>query len=103
MGKAFLQRICLWTAHPRPPGIQGEYPMTEKIENKSKTKAEAFQIGLTVLILLGSLTVGEYFLGSIAPVWAAPLWGIALIKAFFIVREYMHLSRLFAEGEEVHE
>jgi hypothetical protein len=49
------------------------------------------------------LTVGEYFLGSIAPVWAAPLWGIALIKAFFIVREYMHLSRLFAEGEEVHE
>lgn len=77
--------------------------MTEKIENKNETKAEAFQIGVTVMILLGSLTIGEYFLGSIAPVWAAPLWAIALIKTFFIVREYMHISRLFTEGEEVHE
>lgn len=66
-------------------------------------KKQAYRVGVGVLIILASLTIGEYFLGSIAPVWAAPLWLIALIKAFFIVRDYMHLPRLFAEGEETHE
>lgn len=76
--------------------------MAETKENNSRSKAEAFQIGVTVLIILASLTVGEYFLGSIASVWAAPLWLIALVKAFFIIRDYMHLPRLFSGDEEAH-
>lgn len=71
--------------------------------NHNEKKAEAFRIGLAVLVLLAALTVGEYFIGSIAIGWTAPLIVIGLIKAFFIVRDYMHISRVFAGGEEVAE
>jgi hypothetical protein len=71
--------------------------------NYNENKAEAFRIGFTVLVLLAALTVGEYFIGSIAIGWTAPLIVIGLIKAFFIVRDYMHISRVFAGGEEVAE
>lgn len=70
--------------------------------NGNETKKEAYRIGIAVFIILAALTIGEFFIGSIAPVWAAPLWLIAVTKAFFIVRDYMHLPRLF-EGEEAHE
>ncbi len=53
-----------------------------------------------VLILLGALTIGEYFIGSIAIGWIAPLFLIAIIKAGLIVRDYMHISRLFVGDEE---
>lgn len=78
--------------------------MVENNKNEENgKKREAYRVGVAVLIILAALTIGEYLLGSIAPVWAAPLWLIALIKAFFIVRDYMHLPRLFAEGEEANE
>jgi hypothetical protein len=66
-------------------------------------KQEAFRIGTAVIILLAVLTIGEYWLGSIASVWWAPLLGIALLKAFFVVRDYMHLPRLFASEEDTQE
>jgi hypothetical protein len=71
--------------------------MDNKMDEK---KAAAYRVGLSVLILLLVLTIGEFFLGKIAVGWTWPLWGIAVIKAFFIVRDYMHLPRLFEEGEE---
>ena len=71
--------------------------MENKIDEK---KAAAYRVGLAVLILLMVLTIGEFFLGKIAVGWTWPLWGIAIIKAFFIVRDYMHLPRLFDEGQE---
>ena len=52
------------------------------------------------MILLIVLTIGEFFIGKIAVGWTWPLWGIAFIKAFFIIRDYMHLPRLFGEGGE---
>lgn len=71
------------------------------MENKmDEKKATAYRIGAAVMILLIVLTIGEFFLGKIAVGWSWPLWGIALIKAFFIIRDYMHLPRLFGEGEE---
>jgi len=70
-----------------------------KMEEKKK---EAFRVGLGVLILLAVFTLGEYWIGAVAPVWAVPLILIAILKAFLVVRDYMHLPRLFA-GEEVHE
>jgi hypothetical protein len=65
-------------------------------------KKQAYSMGVTILILLAVMTIGEYFVGLIASVWWAPLLGIALLKAFFIVRDYMHLGRLFASDEESH-
>jgi hypothetical protein len=66
-------------------------------------KKEAFRLGAGVMFLLAVFTFGEYWLGSVASVWYVPLLAIAVIKAFLVVRDYMHLPRLFAgeeEGEE---
>jgi hypothetical protein len=65
-------------------------------------KKQAFSMGITVLLLLAVMTMGEFFVGSIASLWWAPLLGIAVLKAFFIVRDYMHLGRVFASDEESH-
>jgi len=70
-----------------------------KMEERKK---EAFRVGLGVIILLAVLTLGEFWLGTVASVWWAPLILIAIMKAFLVVRDYMHLPRLFA-GEEAHE
>jgi hypothetical protein len=58
-------------------------------------KNEFFRAGLVVFFLLAVLTIGEFMLGAIAVGWAAPLIGIAIIKAALIIRDYMHLPRLF--------
>ena len=62
----------------------------------------AYSKGFTILTLLAVLTLGEFFIGSIASVWWAPLLGIAMLKAFLIMRDYMHIGRVFAV-EEVQE
>ena len=54
------------------------------------------------MILLALMTIGEYFVGAVASAWWAPLLGIALLKAFLIVRDYMHVGRVFASDEENH-
>jgi Prokaryotic Cytochrome C oxidase subunit IV len=63
-------------------------------------KTAAYRVGVSVLILLIVLTAGEFLLGNFAYEWAAPLIGVAFLKAFLIVRDYMHLGRLFAGDEE---
>lgn len=63
-------------------------------------KKEALKIGAGVFFLLAVLTLGEFWVGSVASAWWAPLLGIALIKAFFVIRDYMHLPRLFSGEEE---
>ena len=65
-------------------------------------KKEAYRIGIVVLVLLGVFTIGEYWLGSIAIGWWAPLVAIAVLKAALVIRDYMHIGRLFAGEEEVH-
>jgi hypothetical protein len=67
-------------------------PMEEK-------KLDAFRVGVGVLILLGVLTLGEFWLGAVASYWWAPLIGVAILKAFFVMRDYMHVGRLFAADE----
>jgi hypothetical protein len=68
-------------------------------EQKKKEKLSA---GVAVLILLAALTLGEFWIGAVAHVWWAPLLGIAALKAFFVVRDYMHIGRVFAGDEESH-
>ena len=71
-----------------------------ELEEKKKM---AYRVGDTVLILLTALTIGEYFIGKYAPYWWTVLLIIAAIKAFFVVRDFMHISRVFAgEEEEIH-
>jgi hypothetical protein len=65
-------------------------------------KQLAYRIGVAVLILLAVVTIGEYLIGTIAIGWTAPLFGIGLLKAFLIIRDYMHVSRLFSGEEESH-
>ena len=72
----------------------------EKSVELEESKKRAFNVGLIVLIMLAVLTVGEYMIGSVASTWFAPLMFIGLIKAFFILRDYMHISRVFAGEEE---
>ena len=66
-------------------------------------KNKAYRVGIIVLIILAVMTAVEYLIGTLAPLWWALLVGIALIKAFFVARDYMHIGRIFAnEDEEVH-
>jgi hypothetical protein len=62
-------------------------------------KNEAFRIGVSVMILLAVLTIGEYWIGGVATSWWAILLAIAVIKAFYVIRDYMHLPRLFGDEE----
>lgn len=64
-------------------------------------KKQAFRIGTTVLILLMFLTIGEFLIGSFVVGWSGVLIAIALIKTFFVVRDYMHIGRLFSAEEEL--
>jgi len=64
-------------------------------------KIQAYRIGIVVFGLLAVLTVGEYLIGSIASVWWAPLLGIAILKAYLIMRDYMHVGRVFSVEEEI--
>jgi hypothetical protein len=70
-------------------------------QNQSKMN-EVYRVGVSVIIILAFLTVGEFLIGSTVASWFMPLLAIALIKAFFVVRDYMHLPRLFASEEETH-
>ena len=65
-------------------------------------KQEALQIGVLVLVILAVLTIGEYAFAVIAVAWWQPLVLIAVLKAAYVIRDYMHISRLFAPDEEEH-
>jgi hypothetical protein len=73
--------------------------MDEKLEAKKKT---AFSAGVVIIVLLAMFTIGEFWIGAIAHSWWQPLMLIALLKAFFVVRDYMHLPRMFAGDQEEH-
>jgi len=73
----------------------------EAKKNPQNNPISAYRIGVTVLILLGAFTIGEYFIGQVAPTWAAVLLSIATFKAFFVIRDYMHIGRVFSPEDEV--
>jgi hypothetical protein len=62
-------------------------------------KQEKFRIGLTILLLLIVFTIGEFGIAAVGANIAAAFFGIALLKAFLVVRDYMHIGRLFDEEE----
>ena len=68
-------------------------------ENQNKLQV-AFQKGVFILMLLAVLTVGEFALAYIGASWWSVLILIALLKAFLVVRDYMHIGRIFGGQEE---
>lgn len=72
----------------------------EKLVQVDPRKAD-LKSGAYVLLMLGVLTLGEYLVGTIAPTWIALLWIVAIWKAIYVVKDYMHIGRLFS-GEEGH-
>jgi hypothetical protein len=66
------------------------------MEEKMK---QAYWVGIVVLIMLGTMTIGEYFIGSLAGAWWAPLLAVACLKAYFILKHYMHIGKVFASTE----
>ena len=67
---------------------------------KLKKKNEKFNLGVTILILLGVLTLGEFSIASVGKDIAMVLMLIALLKAGLVIRDYMHIGRLFSGEEE---
>lgn len=72
-----------------------------KNENPSEAHKDALRSGLLVFGMLALLTAGEFIVAVIAPPWSFILWIVAFSKAFFVVRDYMHVGRLFGD-EETH-
>lgn len=70
-------------------------------EKMAARKNEAYRKGVSVIILLVFFTLGEFLMGAVAYFWGAAILGIALLKALLVVREYMHIGRLFSADEEV--
>ena len=63
-------------------------------------KNGAYQKGVFVFIILAVLTLGEFFLAVVGAPWWSIFFLIAILKAYFVVVNYMHLPRLFATEEE---
>lgn len=74
-----------------------EAKVDEKMEEKKK---DAFRKGIAIIILLFFITVSEYWIGVVAYAWWTAILALALLKAFFVVRDYMHIGRLFGADVE---
>lgn len=63
-------------------------------------RKKALGDGVYVLIILSVLTLGEFLVGVIAPAWGLVLLIAAIFKAVFVVKDYMHISRLWVKEDE---
>ncbi|HNB53268.1 MAG TPA: hypothetical protein PK530_15060 [Anaerolineales bacterium] len=68
---------------------------------EDNTKKADYRVNILVVVILAFLTAGEYYLGVISTTNIAGLMiGIGLLKAYFIVKDYMHIGRVFSGDEE---
>ena len=73
--------------------------MKEESKNMEDVRKDALRAGLWVFLMLAVLTVGEFMVGSIASAWIAVLWLVAIWKAIYVIKDYMHIGRLFSDEE----
>ena len=66
-----------------------------------RTKSAAFRLIFTIAVILGALSVIEYYVGIHLPSTVL-LFLLALIKAWLVVHFYMHISRLWSSEEGGH-
>jgi hypothetical protein len=63
----------------------------------NESKAAAYRLGFTTLLILAVLTAVEYFIGVSMSNPATALFVIALVKAAVVVQNFMHVYRLWRE------
>lgn len=63
-------------------------------------KKQALKFGAYVFVILAVLTIGEYWIAISGLPWWTFFFGIAILKAWFVIQHYMHLPRLFNEEEK---
>ena len=68
-------------------------------EKFEQSKVEKFRIGIYVLGFLAVITIGEFGIAQVGKNLGMILMLIAILKAFFVLRDYMHMGRLFSEDE----
>ena len=66
-----------------------------------KKKKTTYETGIIILVWLAVLSIGELWFALMGIPWWSILVVIALVKATLVVRDYMHVGRLFS-GEEEH-
>jgi hypothetical protein len=71
----------------------------EKLE---QSKKEKYHVGIVIMILLAAATLGEYGIGVAGSALGnvgSILMLVALFKSFLVVRDYMHVGKLFSSGD----
>jgi len=62
-------------------------------------KSGRYKAGIIVLLILAVFTAIEFGVSQLGN-WIAVLLVISLLKAFLVVRDYMHIGKLFSGEEE---
>ena len=75
--------------------------ITQTDEKSEEYQAE-LSAGNWILVMLAVLTLGEFLVGVIAPPWGIILLIIAVWKSYYVVKDFMHIGRLFSSDEESH-
>jgi caa(3)-type oxidase subunit IV len=73
--------------------------MTIPTLEQSKHKSEKYKTGIIVFVILAVLTAAEFFTSQLGN-WVLVLIVIALLKAVLVVRDYMHIGKVFYGEEE---
>ncbi len=66
----------------------------------NQQQSQEFRHGLFIFIILAVLTAGEFLIARLSALLWIPLFIVALAKVYFIMRDYMHISRVFESDEE---
>lgn len=70
---------------------------------QENTKKPDYSVNQMVMIILAVITLGEFILGVIAKSSLSSIFiGMGVLKAWFIVVNYMNIGRLFQNDEESH-
>jgi hypothetical protein len=64
----------------------------------SEKRSAAYRLSATVAVILAILTVIEYFAAIYVPNTAL-LFLLAMLKAYFVLRFFMHVQRLWTSEE----
>jgi len=62
-------------------------------------KSARYKAGIIVLTILAVFTALEFTISQLGN-WIAVLLVIALLKAILVIRDYMHIGKLFSGEEE---
>ncbi len=65
----------------------------------ARGKSARYKAGLIVLAILAVFTAIEFTISQLGN-WIAVLVVIGILKAFLVIRDYMHVGKLFTGEEE---